>query len=129
MTLAADTDVAFLCMDCGVDTSFLPGNGDYYMLHDAVWLRAVPGRNGMLCLKCCEARLGRALLPEDFRLTPLELFERLVAAKLRAAHRRVRNYHKPAKAPSKEEPTTKGPIPCPPQKDWRKSQQPPPHPR
>lgn len=51
------------CMDCGVNTSEIR---EFYMLQDEVWLRAVPGRLGMLCIQCVEARLDRKLRPRDF---------------------------------------------------------------
>jgi hypothetical protein len=61
------------CLGCGVDTSFATGNGHYYLVHDALWLRAVPGGRGMLCLDCLEKRLGRPLTRADFERTPFEI--------------------------------------------------------
>lgn len=52
-----------ICMDCSENTSELR---EFYMLNDEIWLRAVPGRLGMLCIDCVEARLGRRLRPDDF---------------------------------------------------------------
>jgi hypothetical protein len=51
------------CLDCGVDTLEI---GDYYMLHDELWLEANPDDDGMLCFDCVETRLGRRLVPADF---------------------------------------------------------------
>jgi hypothetical protein len=52
------------CMTCGVNTSELH---EYYMLTDEIWLRAAHGSHeGMLCIGCVEARLGRTLRPNDF---------------------------------------------------------------
>lgn len=51
-----------LCMDCGVDT--IPE--EYYMVHDEIWLKAVPENHGMLCIGCLENRLGRSLNHKDF---------------------------------------------------------------
>jgi hypothetical protein len=53
----------FKCLDCGVDTGKI---GQFYMLHDKVWLSVVDGREGMLCVPHVEARLGRQLTAEDF---------------------------------------------------------------
>lgn len=52
-----------ICMDCTANTSEL---NEFYMLNDEIWLRAVPGRAGMLCIGCVEARLGRRLRGGDF---------------------------------------------------------------
>lgn len=52
-----------ICMDCNLNTSEL---SEFYMLNDEIWLRAVPGRLGMLCIGCVEARLRRRLRPGDF---------------------------------------------------------------
>jgi hypothetical protein len=54
-------------LDCGKDT--LKNNEDYYFLRNRLWRRLVPReeRHGMLCRACVERRLGRALVPEDFR--------------------------------------------------------------
>jgi hypothetical protein len=56
------------CLGCGVDTVRI---GDFYMLHDPVWLRANPGGAGMLCVDCVETRLGRRLEPGDFTTAPI----------------------------------------------------------
>lgn len=53
----------FICLDCEIDTG---KSGDFYMLHDSVWLSVVPESLGMLCVRCVESRLGRELRPEDF---------------------------------------------------------------
>jgi hypothetical protein len=50
-------------MVCGVNTSEI---GEYYMVRDEVWLRAMPGKLGMLCVECLEGCLGRKLRPDDF---------------------------------------------------------------
>jgi hypothetical protein len=60
-------------MDCGVDTSFTTGVGHHYTVHEALWLAAVPGRRGELCLDCLEARLGRRLTAVDFVATLFEI--------------------------------------------------------
>jgi hypothetical protein len=62
-------------MDCGVDTSFATGNGHYYLVHDAIWLAAVPEGKlaGGLCLDCLERRLNRRLVRSDFVRTPAEI--------------------------------------------------------
>jgi N6-adenosine-specific RNA methylase IME4 len=70
------------CFDCGDDTA----GGDWYMVHDHVWTAAWPNTkqaNGravlfktvpfseILCLRCLEQRLGRALTPADFTAAPV----------------------------------------------------------
>ena len=57
---------AAACLDCHVDTQQI---GEYYMLTNQVWYSVTKrtcGR-GMLCLGCVENRLGRTLMPDDFR--------------------------------------------------------------
>jgi hypothetical protein len=57
----------WLCLDCGKDT--FKNNEDYYFLRNRLWRSLVPReeRHGMLCRACVERRLGRPLVPEDFR--------------------------------------------------------------
>jgi len=62
------------CLDCGVDTIRI---GEFYMLHDPVWLQANPDRAGMLCIDCVETRLGRRLGPGDFTAAPINRFHRI----------------------------------------------------
>lgn len=56
--------VTFLCIDCNVDTD---KNGHYYILKHEVWALTglVLGDDKMLCIPCCEARIGRRLNKED----------------------------------------------------------------
>jgi hypothetical protein len=52
------------CVDCGQDTIAI---GHYYMVYDYIWeLCGVAPNEGMLCVHCLEARLGRPLVLEDF---------------------------------------------------------------
>jgi hypothetical protein len=52
------------CMTCGVNTSEIH---EFYMLIDQTWLQANHDSfEGMLCIGCVEARLGRLLRPSDF---------------------------------------------------------------
>jgi hypothetical protein len=54
----------FACVDCGADTLRL---GEYYMVWRDVWAAAGPDcDDGMLCIGCLEARLGRRLSTLDF---------------------------------------------------------------
>lgn len=53
----------FKCLDCNVDTGKLH---EHYMLEDSVWFQVVNSNQGMLCIGCIEARLGRLLTPKDF---------------------------------------------------------------
>lgn len=58
--------VEFDCEDCGINTSAL-GIDEYYMVHDEVWAQTgLGGDDGMLCLVCIEARIGRNLEASDF---------------------------------------------------------------
>jgi hypothetical protein len=52
------------CIDCGVDTDAI---NESYMIHDELWRAANPDEAGMLCVGCCERRLGRKLCRDDFR--------------------------------------------------------------
>jgi hypothetical protein len=61
------------CIDCGVDTDAINESG--YMLHDDLWCQANPAEAGMLCIGCCERRLGRKLCRNDFRPFVLSAFE------------------------------------------------------
>jgi hypothetical protein len=61
------------CIDCGVDTDAINENG--YMLHDDLWRQANPAEAGMLCVNCCEKRLGRKLCRNDFRPWVISAFE------------------------------------------------------
>jgi len=57
-----------VCLDCAVDTIEV---GEYYMLHDPVWLEANPDDDGLLCIGCVETRLGRRLQSGDFNDAPI----------------------------------------------------------
>jgi hypothetical protein len=57
----------FACLDCGTDTLAV---GDYYAVKDDVWSHA-GGDDGMLCVLCLEARLGRRLSTFDFADAPV----------------------------------------------------------
>lgn len=61
---------AFLCLDCGVDTS-PRGVAEYYMLHSHIWLQANPSYKGMKCIGCVETVLGRLLTRSDFTSAPI----------------------------------------------------------
>jgi hypothetical protein len=57
------------CIDCGVDTD------ESYMIHDELWRAANPAEAGMLCVGCCEKRLGRKLCRKDFPPYALSAFD------------------------------------------------------
>lgn len=61
-------DLSFRCLDCEVHTG---DANEYYMVHDEVWLLANPADDGMLCVSCLEARIGRVLTPSDFTDAPV----------------------------------------------------------
>lgn len=49
------------CFTCGQNT----GDGEDFYVHDDLW--STYGVEGMLCIGCLETRLGRKLVPEDFK--------------------------------------------------------------
>jgi hypothetical protein len=51
-------------LDCDADTDAI---NEFYLLHDRLWRRVNPAEAGMLCLSCCEQRLGRKLRRADFK--------------------------------------------------------------
>lgn len=53
----------FLCLDCEQDTGKMY---EFYFVHTELWLSAVGSKDGMLCIGCLEARLGRMLDSHDF---------------------------------------------------------------
>jgi hypothetical protein len=59
------------CVDCLNETTFTKGNEEYYMVHNALWLKANPQINGMLCIGCLENRIGRRLMQADFTDVPI----------------------------------------------------------
>jgi hypothetical protein len=59
----------YMCLDCRQDILLA---GEFFGLRDEVWLKANPRDDGMMCIGCIEARLGRQLTPEDFEGTPLD---------------------------------------------------------
>jgi hypothetical protein len=59
-----EIDTTFHCADCGRCTSPL---GQYYVVGDDLWAASGLGpHDGMLCLRCLEQRIGRALTLADF---------------------------------------------------------------
>jgi hypothetical protein len=58
---AIDALGRFRCFGCDRDTGKM---GEYYLIHDTLW--KAHGVEGMLCIGCFEARLGRRLTPADF---------------------------------------------------------------
>jgi hypothetical protein len=71
------------CMDCGADVTFVTPD-EYYMVRDALWLRANPEGVGKLCVGCLEARLGRRLKPRDFIDSPVNQRFSAMSARLRS---------------------------------------------
>lgn len=57
------------CRDCRRNTLLL---GEYYSVHDDVWLASgLTEGGGLLCIACLERRLQRTVGPEDFRACPV----------------------------------------------------------
>lgn len=69
-TITYETEMmnAFLCLDCRVHTGEI---NEYFMVHDDLWFSVNPDGEGMLCLGCLEARLGRPLAAADFTDAPV----------------------------------------------------------
>jgi hypothetical protein len=60
------------CLDCKEETTFRADKADeWYMVHNDLWLRAHPAKDGKLCIGCLERRLGRRLQPNDFTDVPV----------------------------------------------------------
>lgn len=65
---------AMPCVDCAVDTS-TRGVDEYYMVHNELWTEAgLSILDGMLCIGCLDARIGRRLLARDFTDAPVNDF-------------------------------------------------------
>ncbi len=62
----SEFEVSTMCFDCKVDVFSIAQYA--YMLHDSVWEEAVKSEPiSLLCIACLEVRLGRELVPEDFK--------------------------------------------------------------
>ena len=61
-----------VCLDCGADTDAI---NESYLLHDELWHKVNPAEAGMLCVGCCERRLGRKLRRNDFTRFSLSAFD------------------------------------------------------
>jgi len=76
----AQARLRFFCVSCNKDTS----GGEYYTVSDELWAASgLGGNDGMLCLRCCEKRIGRELRPEDFThiFPSAEVWEQHVAGR------------------------------------------------
>jgi hypothetical protein len=71
--------MAYPCLDCSIDTVPLGGGREYYEVWDVLWHRAGGSGTGQsdngpgglfLCIGCLEKRLGRRLVPGDFKPSP-----------------------------------------------------------
>lgn len=69
-----------LCLDCHLHTTEA---GEYYMVHDSIWLTVQPHEQGMLCVGCLESRLGRQLTESDFTTAPVNAPSRDQSSRLR----------------------------------------------
>lgn len=58
----------FKCRGCGILTNKI---GEHYYIDSRLWLQANRQHNGMMCIGCVEARIGRSLTPKDFIPCPL----------------------------------------------------------
>jgi len=59
------SEITFKCLDCYKETC---NDIDHFNVYDYVWLKAVPGGVGHLCLRCLRVRLRRNLDMTDFNL-------------------------------------------------------------
>lgn len=53
----------WLCLDCRIDTGKA---NEHYFINTPLWMSIVGSNVGMLCVECCERRLGRRLTSKDF---------------------------------------------------------------
>ena len=61
----------YVCMGCKVNTHII---NEYYMINNVLWdYVADSNHDGMLCIGCVEARLGRKLTSKDFTTCPLNI--------------------------------------------------------
>jgi len=62
--LTPEEMASFICIDCGINTDI---NGHYYILEHDVWALTglTLGDNKMLCMPCCESRIGRKIEHKD----------------------------------------------------------------
>ena len=67
---AAEPRIDGRCMDCLAEITLVTPD-EYYTVHDTLWVRANPKRDGKLCVGCLEARLGPRLNQRDFVDTPV----------------------------------------------------------
>jgi hypothetical protein len=72
------------CLDCEQPTTFVKEGWEYYAVHDAIWFEANPKTEGMLCIGCLERRLGRVLVPADFKDVPINQRSRSNSKRLNA---------------------------------------------
>lgn len=64
------------CLVCGDETTFRADKQDeWYMIRDALWLKANPNDDGKMCIGCVELKIGRRLRPKDFRPAPVNRVE------------------------------------------------------
>jgi hypothetical protein len=61
----AQSRLASRCLDCRTETTFTKGNEEFYMVPDALWSKANPHIDGMLCIGCLETRIGRTLTSDE----------------------------------------------------------------
>lgn len=60
------TRSTFPCDDCGLLTAPDDGPHEWYTVLDSIWEASGMGPEGILCIRCLEARLGRTLVKCDF---------------------------------------------------------------
>lgn len=61
----------FACDDCGMLTAPIDAPDEWYTVHDEIWKDSGKGEDGILCIGCLEARIGRMLEASDFMSGPL----------------------------------------------------------
>jgi len=54
-------DKKWLCVYCKVDTKY-----EHFYLKSCVWNLIHNSKDGMVCIECCEKKLGRRLNKHDF---------------------------------------------------------------
>jgi hypothetical protein len=68
LRIRPNPDPRVFCSDCGTNTCV--AGGDYYMVANDLWEEFGNG-DGMLCLTCLSARVGRPLAIYDFTAAPV----------------------------------------------------------
>ena len=87
-----ETYPEFICKSCHVNTLYID---EYYMLKDEIWQQVSDTHEGMLCIGCVEAILGRKLNCNDFAAVPLNSLGDRDFGKSQRLRDRLQNFVEP----------------------------------